>query len=135
MIELMNDQLTFTFGETHPDARIVVEFQRTIRIPEGGTEIPRLPSLGRYPLYAVEEYSHRVPSHWSDSGGAMLPMYQSEAMWLSFQPAFSVAHDAFYPFAVKVGLGGLDAVTGARWSSGLHQWPQDFMVVTFQSWL
>ena len=117
MIELTNDQITFSFPGVHPDARVVVEFQRTIRIPEGGTEIPRLPSLGRYPLYSVEDHAQRVPAHWLENGGAMLPMYQSEAMWLSFQPAYSVAHDVFYPFAVKVGIGGVDAVTGERWST------------------
>jgi hypothetical protein len=135
MIELTNDQLTFSFSEVHPDARVVVEFQRTIRIPEGGTEMPQLPSLGRYPLYAVEEHAQRVPAHWLDNGGALLPMYQSEAMWLRFQPAYSVAHDVFYPFAVKVSIGGVDAVTGQRWSQGIHQWPQDYLVVTDQSWL
>jgi hypothetical protein len=135
MIELTNDQITFSFPEVHPDARVVVEFQRTIRIPEGGTEIPRLPSLGRYPLYSVEDHAQRVPTHWLENGGAMLPMYQSEAMWLSFQPAYSVAHEVFYPFAVKVGIGEVDAVTGERWSAGIHQWPQDFLVITDQSWL
>lgn len=135
MIELTKDQITFSFPGVHPDARMVVEFQRTIRIPEGGTEIPRLPSLGRYPLYSVEDHAQRVPAHWLEDGGAMLPMYQSEAMWLSFQPAYSVAHDVFYPFAVKVGIGGMDAVTGERWSIGIHQWPQNFLVITDQSWL
>lgn len=135
MIELSHDQLTFSFPHVHPDARLVIEFQRTLRIPHGGGDMPQLPSLGRYPLYSVADYSHRVPTHWSSHGGAMLPMYQSEAMWLSFRPAYSVAHEAFYPFAVKIGVGGRDAVGGQRWSDGIHQWPQDFLVIAHQSWL
>ena len=135
MIELSHDQLTFSFPDVHPDARLVIEFQRTLRIPHGGGDMPRLPSLGPYPLYSIADYAHRVPNHWASYGGAMLPMYQSEAMWLSFRPAYSVAHQAFYPFAVKIGVGGVDAVGGQRWSDGIHQWPQDFLVITHQSWL
>ena len=102
MIDASNDQVTFSFPEVHPDARLVVEFQRTLRIPDGERDIPRLPSLGRYPVYTIDEHAQRVPRHWIDTGGAMLPMYQSEAMWLSFRPTYSLAHQAFYPFAVKI---------------------------------
>ncbi len=135
MIELTNDELTFSFPAIHPDARLVMEFQRTLRIPGGEDAMPRLPSLGRYPLYAVQDYAQRVPRHWLEAGGAMLPMYQSEAMWLSLRPSYSVAHQAFYPFAVKIRVGGLDAVRGQRWSEGVHQWPQDFLVVNDHCWL
>lgn len=135
MIELKNDELTFSFPAVHPDARLVLGFQRTLRIPCGEPEMPRLPSLGRYPLYTVDSYAHRVPRHWLEAGGAMLPMYQSEAMWLSFRPTFSVAHQAFYPFAIKIRIGGLDAIRGKRWTEGVHQWPQDFLVINDHSWL
>lgn len=135
MIEANNDQLTFSFPEVHPDARLVIEFQRTLRIPDGERDIPRLPSLGRYPVYTVEEHAQRVPRHWVDCGGAMLPMYQSEAMWLSFRPTYSLVHQAFYPFAVKIRAGGLDALRGAKWIEGMHPWPQDYLVITDHSWL
>lgn len=135
MIELSHDQVTFSFPEVHPDARLVIECQRTLRIPHGGRDMPRLPSLGRYPLYSVADHAARVPTHWYRHGGAMLPMYQSEAMWLSFRPAYSVAHQACYPFAVKLRVGDLDAICGRRWSEGMHQWPQDFLVIHDLSWL
>lgn len=135
MIEIDRDQLTFSFPELHADARLVIEFQRTLRIPYSGGDMPLLPSLGRYPLYSITDFAHRVPAHWSALGGAMLPMYQSEAMWLGFRPAYSVAHQTYYPFAVKIAVGPLDGVSGRRWSEGLHQWPQDFLVISHQSWL
>lgn len=135
MQAIRNDQLIFTFPEVHPDARLIVEFQRTLRIPDGGREMPRLPSLGRYPLFPIEEHRDRVPRHWLEHGGGMLPMYQSEAMWLSFQPAYSMAARTFYPFAVKVGVGDLDAITGSRRLTGLHRWPQDYLVIHDHSWL
>lgn len=135
MIELTRNTLNFAFPAVHPDASLTLEFQRTLRIPGGEPAIPRLPSLGRYPLYTVDSFSHKVPKHWADSGGAMLPMYQSEAMWLSFRPAYSVAHQAFYPFATKIRVGGVDAVRGKTWSEGVHQWPQDFLVINDHCWL
>lgn len=57
----------------------------------------------------------------------MLPMYQSEALWIGFSSE--------YPFAVKVGAGKIDAVTGDDWSDGLHREPQDYVVTPAQPWL
>ncbi len=34
MIELKDDALEFSFPEVHPEARLRVEFQRTLRIPD-----------------------------------------------------------------------------------------------------
>ncbi len=135
MIELSNDRLTLRFSETHPDARLSLEFQRTLRIPEAGAPMPNLPSLGRYPVYAMADFRHRVPEHWLARGGAMLPMYQSEAMWLSLQPAYSLAHHAFYPIAVKIRIGPFDAVRGGRWAEGLNRRRQDHLVIHEHCWL
>jgi hypothetical protein len=33
MIELKKDSLVFTFPEVHPDAKLTIDFQRTLRIP------------------------------------------------------------------------------------------------------
>jgi hypothetical protein len=32
----------------------------------------------------VDDFAEKVPSPWLEHGGVMLPMYQSEALWLSF---------------------------------------------------
>ena len=53
MIELAHDQLVFSFPEVHPDAKLTVEFQRTLRIPDGEREFPLLPGLGRFPLLST----------------------------------------------------------------------------------
>jgi len=135
VIELTHDQLTFTFPEIHPDAKLTIDFQRTLRIPDGEREFPLLPGLGRYPLFPVRELVERGSAPWLDKVEAMLPMYQSEAMWLSFQPTYSVAHETFYPFAVKISAGRRDAVSGRTWSSVIHRNPQDYLVLREQSWL
>ncbi len=135
MIQLNHDQLLFSFPEVHPDAKLMVEFQRTLRIPDGEREFPLLPGLGRFPLFPVQDLVAQGKAPWLEQVEAMLPMYQSEAMWLSFQPSYSVAHETFYPFAVKVSAGRRDAVTGRTWSPALHRNPQDYLVLSQQSWL
>ncbi|MEX1257407.1 MAG: hypothetical protein WEG36_07305 [Gemmatimonadota bacterium] len=127
MIELKNDTLVFSFPEVHADAVARVEFQRTLRIPDDGDEYPLPPGLGRFPLRHVDDHAKRVPARWLKRGGVMLPMYQSEAMWLNFR--------ADYPFAVKVATGKINAVTGESWSDGLHRDPQDYLVIPTQPWL
>jgi hypothetical protein len=129
MIELRDDTLVFSFPEVHRDAVLRVDFQRTLRIPDDDRDYPLPPGLGRFPLRHVDDFAGRVPEEWVRHGGVMLPMYQSEAMWLSF----SSPRD--YPFAVKVGAGKINAVTGEDWSDGLHRDPQDYLSVPEQPWL
>ena len=43
MIELKNDSLVFSFPEVHPDARLTIYFQRTLRIPDDGQDISPSP--------------------------------------------------------------------------------------------
>ena len=41
MIELKDNRLVFSFLEVHREARLSIEFQRTLRIPDGTGEIQR----------------------------------------------------------------------------------------------
>jgi hypothetical protein len=84
MIELKDDKLIFSFPEVHPDARLTITFKRTLRIPDDGTDYPLPPGLGDFPLRHVDDYAAKVPEKWLTRGGVMLPMYQSEAMWIRF---------------------------------------------------
>jgi hypothetical protein len=65
----------------------------------------------------------------------MLPMYQSEAMWMYFNSVQIDGHWVEYPFAIKIAAGKIDAVTGKQWSNGLHEEPQDYVVAPEQPWL
>lgn len=127
MIELRDDELVFSFPEVHPEAELRIDFQRTLRIPDDDREYPLPPGLGRFPLRHVDDFAEGVPAPWLRHGGVLLPMYQSEALWLNFS--------SWYPFAIKVGTGKVNAVTGEPWSEGLHRDPQDYMVVPGQPWL
>jgi len=127
MIELVNDQLVFRCPEVHRDAETTVEFQRTLRIPDDGKDYPLPAGLGRFPLVHVDDHADRVPESWIRHGGVMMPMYQSEAMWINFS--------GDYPFAIKVATGKINAVTGEGWRDGLNRDPQDYVVASQQPWL
>ena len=65
----------------------------------------------------------------------MLPMYQSEAMWLNFSTSYINDRGTAYPFAIKVATGKIDALTGRSWEDSLNRKPQDYMISTEQPWL
>jgi hypothetical protein len=129
MIELKHDTLEISFPKVHKDARLRIEFQRTLRIPDDGQDYFLPPGLGRFPLRHVDDFGERVSALWRQHGGVMLPMYQSEAMWLNFHSP------ADYPFAVKIATGKVNAVTGERWETGLNGHPQDYLSIPTQPWL
>ena len=129
MIELCRDQLTFSFPEVHSEARCTVSFQRTLRIPDDGREHFLPPGLGRFPLEQVDDYADRLPAKWKSHGGVFMPMYQAEALWISFGGRGN------YPMAIKVAAGKVDAVTGEPFTNDLSSSPQNYAVVPGQRWL
>lgn len=135
MIELKKDQLLFSFPKVHPSARLAIEFQRTLRIPDDGRDHPLPPGLGTFPLRHVDDFAANVPAAWIEHGGVMLPMHTAEAMWLRFEAHEDSQREADYPFAVRIAAGKVNAVTGQLWSPGLHRKPQDYVVIPEQPWL
>jgi hypothetical protein len=103
-----------------------VTFQRTLRIPEEGLH-PLPPGLGAFPVRRVTDYPDTAPAEWLARGGVMLPVYQREAMWLSFR--------ADEPAALQVGIGKVCAISGDPWSQDLCQDPQNYAPVPEQPWL
>lgn len=95
-----------------------VTFHRTLRIPDDGGEYPLPPSLGALPVFPV--------------GGDELvaPMRRTEALWLGFEAPW------WRPHALKVGIGGFDAISGEPFDAeGLSTDPQDYVVIPEQPWL
>ncbi len=135
MIELLGDSLEFSFADVHPEARLSLSFQRTLRIPDDDKTYPLPPGLGRFPLRHVDDFAAKVPSPWRERGGVMLPMYQSEALWISFMGNHVDDRDTAYPFAVKIAAGKICAVTGDEWQDRIHRKPQDYVVIPEQPWL
>lgn len=117
-IRIVEDQLVL--------GPVMVDFQRTLRIPEIGLH-PLPPGLGRFPLRWVEDYPDTAPAEWLARGGVMLPIYQREALWLSF--------DAYEPTALQVGVGKVCAVSGSPWKEHLDADPQNYVTLPDQPWL
>lgn len=135
MISLEHNELVISFPEVHEFARVGLNFQRTLRIPDNDQVYPLPPGLGSFPLVHVDDYKSSVPSNWIEHGGVVLPMYQSEAMWICFNPRPAPGRASAYPFAIKISTGKIDAITGEELKKGLHRNKQDYVVVPGQPWL
>jgi hypothetical protein len=126
MIEFKKDGLLFSFPEVHPEAKCSIVFQRTLRVPRDGGRYPVPPGLGRFPLERIDSYSGAVPDSWERSG-VFLPMYQSEALLVIFI--------GWYPFALRVTVGGMNAITGRRVRDERLWRPQDYVVFPKRPWM
>ena len=133
MITLEGNNLTFRFPEAHESAKSVLQFQRTLRIPDDGKHYPLPPGLGAFPLRHVEDFIDRVPKGWRERAGVMMPLYQAEAMWISFDGGRRSRGN--YPCAVKVAAGKINAISGKPWKPELDGSERDYIVVPEQPWL
>lgn len=106
-----------------------ITFQRTLRIPDDDHLYPLPPGLGAFPVRRVKDFARRVPASWRERGGFFISMYQREALWMSFAGAH------WRPNAVKVGVGGVNAISGREWDERVRRGPQDYVVVPSQPWL
>ena len=121
-VTLKHDNLVFGEG-------FALNFQRTLRIPDDGKTYPLPPGLGKFPVCKVEDYKERVPETWAEHGGVFIPMYQREALWISFRPRY------WKPNAVKVAVGKVNAVSGKLWDETLQPEENDYLVCPPQPWL
>lgn len=133
MLELQNDVLRFSFPQVHPSAVLNVTLVRTLRIPDDGKNYPLPPGLGTFPTRHVDDFASKVPKRWTKHGGVLIPMYQSEAMWLKFDAGFVSDRGVYYPFAIRVATGKRSAVTGGPWTKSLKE--RDYLVSPMQPWL
>jgi hypothetical protein len=108
-------------------AEMAISFKRTLRVPDDGKTYPLPQDLDLFPIRQIERHANRVPQGWLRRGGVLIPIYPSEALSLKFQSR--------YPFAVKIGVGMVNALSGQPFQTGLHREPQDYIVVPDQPWL
>ena len=135
MITLERSRLVFRFPDVHDDAICAIQFQRTLRIPDDERDYPLPPGLGGFPLRHLDDYVSRLPDEWQKRGGVVMPMHQSEAMWINFESRDRYRYRQSYPFAVIIATGKVCAITGDTWVNGLGSDPQDYVVLPKQPWL
>jgi hypothetical protein len=104
-----------------------------LRIPDDGKHYPLPPGLGAFSLRHVEDFADRVPEAWRERAGVMMPLYQAEAMWISFSEGWRSIGG--YPCAVKVAAGKINAISGKPWKPELDGSDRDYIVVPEQPWL
>ncbi|MDE2763205.1 MAG: hypothetical protein OXK74_10530 [Gemmatimonadota bacterium] len=124
-------QLSFRFPKVHRFAECGIEFQRTLRIPDDERTYPLPPGLGRFPLRHLDDFADRLPRETVRRGGVIMPIHQSEALWIKFEGRWGSP----YPCAIKVATGKVCAISGEPWHEGLTQGPQNYVVVPGQPWL
>jgi hypothetical protein len=124
MLDVVIDNHALRFGP-----RCAVSFQRTLRIPDDGRTYPLPPGLGAFRIQQVDDFKDRLPAEWQAEGGAFITMYQREAMWIGFRGAY------WKPNAVKVEIGGINAVSGRQSEKSLVEEPQNYVVIPEQPWL
>ena len=126
MFILENNVLGIDFSSHFSHARASIEFMRTLRLPDNGDEHYLPAGLRSLDLRHIED-SPKTPQHIRSRGGIMMPMYQSEAMWINFE--------GDYPIALKIGSGKINAINGKPWSVDLIRTDQDYIVIPNQPWL
>lgn len=55
-----------------------ISFHRTVRVPDNGKTSKLPPSLGKFPLYKVENYANTLLHTMVAKGGIFLPMYHED---------------------------------------------------------
>jgi hypothetical protein len=123
MADVSRDGDRLLFGPS-----LALSFQRTLRVPDDGRSYPLPPTCGRFPVCPVKRFADRLPADWSGAD-FFVPMYQREAMWLALDGA------PWKPTAVKIGVGGVNAVSGEEWAPTMVTGPQDYVVCPPQLWV
>lgn len=119
-VRIKGEQLVFNSG-------FALRLERTLRVPNDGRTYPLPPSLGAFPIYRTVNYE--TTRQAAGRGTFFVPLYQWEAMWISFD-----AED-WRPKAVQVAVGGVNVLTGERFPSKLKAKPQNYLVCPTQPWL
>lgn len=134
MLTLEENSLVFRFPNIDEKSSLIIDFQRTLRIPDTDKIYPLPPGLGRFPIRHTEDFESSLPAAIAERGGVILPMWQTEAMWMNFTNN-GPKSGLNFPVAIKVASGKINAVTGDPWRPDLQCDPQDYMVSPNQPWL
>ncbi|QTI69613.1 hypothetical protein [Gordonia polyisoprenivorans] len=115
---IVDGSLNFSFPEIDQAAILHITFHRTLRVPDDATTYGLPPGLGEFDLRQVGERNDVI-----------MPMWQAEASWIGFSSPTQ------YPFLIKVGVGGVNAITGDPYSPVPDFGSEDYLESDTQPWL
>ncbi|KAH8818840.1 hypothetical protein DL96DRAFT_1431116, partial [Flagelloscypha sp. PMI_526] len=101
-------------------------FNRTLRVPDDATSYALPAGLGTFPLLKAQDYPNSIPDYISQRGGYIMPLFQREAMWISIAGASC---------AIKISVGGINAITGGKQNEEAPKGMQDYVVGGRQPWI
>ncbi|KAJ3537607.1 hypothetical protein NM208_g4450 [Fusarium decemcellulare] len=105
-----------------------ISFMRTLRVRGQESEYEPPEGLGTFPLFNTQPYRDQLPPQAAAQGGLFLPIYNKEAMYITFDCKESDK------FAVRPFLGGVNGISGDNLinkdSSSLSR--QDYIVAPQQ---
>ena len=139
MINLENDTLEIHFPHLHATVGIEIEFKRTLRVEENRFTHSLPPDFGNFKVSHIEDFDLGEKNYLKKRGGVLIPMSQSDALWLDFKLKYNhdKKRDIDYtcPVALKVATGKICAVSGKTWKQGLSSKPQNYLIIPDQPWL
>ncbi|AYV84531.1 MAG: hypothetical protein Hyperionvirus28_19 [Hyperionvirus sp.] len=101
-------------------SNINITFKRTLRVPDTDRTYPLPPDLGDLPVGIQSDNS------------LVIPMYQSEAMWMDFKNV------DYRTVALKIGVGNINAINGEPWEPNvgkINAHSQNYVILPGQQWL
>jgi hypothetical protein len=109
----------------HSPAQLIVQFQRPPRIPNDAKVYVFRGGLEQVSLRPAKDFAETIPTSWLKQPAFLIP--------IDARDAFSIRFSSRYPFAVKVSVGKLDALTGESSLSDLQREPRNYLVVSGES--
>ncbi|KAF1842273.1 uncharacterized protein K460DRAFT_345969 [Cucurbitaria berberidis CBS 394.84] len=83
-----------------------ISFMRTVCVRGNAKEVSPPLGLGTFPLFNTQAHRNELPPEVTSQGGLFLPMYEREAMYISFDCPDTTK------FAVRPYLGGVNGISG-----------------------
>lgn len=138
MATIQDNKIRFHFPNIHKNAGCSITLHRTLRVPSNSDPTqkkvyPLPPSKGTFPLEHTSKYEKNLDEKTNERAGIMIPMYQSEALWMSFDTDYFSEKHIQYPFALKISAGKRSAVTGKEWKEELIE--KDYVIIPKQPWI
>ncbi len=124
---LLREEVARVIKRFHHNGSIFIAFERALRHPEDSENHLQAKCLGLYALRHIDDHAAEIPKSWLNTDAVMLPMLQSEALRIYFHGS--------YPFAIKIGQGNINAITGKSWENGLNHDSQDYLSTPKNKWI
>ncbi|KAF7341974.1 Ubiquitin-like domain-containing protein [Mycena venus] len=94
-------------------------FNRTLRVPDNANNYALPPGLGTFPIAKAQDFPSSLPPQIKKRGGYIMPLFQREALWVSIGGGNC---------AIKISVGGINAITGGKRDEKPPNGLQDYLV-------